>query len=100
MKNMFVWLKKGSILGKVIVAFFKKYLNIIGIFLNLIAAFCLAFSINVIEPSKHGLIVNISIAGDKLYLVVKSNFLLITGIVLLIMGFLSQLIAELIKEKV
>jgi hypothetical protein len=82
-----------------ILTILKKYSNIAGIVLNLIAALCLAFSINVIEPSKEGLVVNISIAGDKLYLVVKSNFLLITGIVLLIAGFLLQLISELIKEK-
>lgn len=78
----------------------KRLLSIIGLLFNLTGAICLAFSIRVFDPmySKPGVIVEVSILGNNVFLVSKSNSLILIGISFLIAGFSLQLLSEFKKK--
>lgn len=67
------------------------YLNVFGLDANLVGAFFLAFSIKVVDPAKNSGF-EIKVAGSSLTKTTIKKTTFRTGIILLFVGFLAQLI--------
>jgi len=71
------------------------YLNSFGLVANLVGALLLAFSIKVVDPAKNfGAGASIKIGGTSLTITVPNKKRLKVGAIILIAGFVLQLISQ------